>query len=65
MMARGNQLAHDYGVTATPTLIVNGKYRVEMSSERGIGPKEAIEIVLYLVKQEQAQVKVGAPNSPP
>ncbi len=51
-LARGNQLVHDYGVTGTPTLIVNGKYRVEFNSERNIGPKELIEITLYLVKQE-------------
>lgn len=64
-IARGNQLVRDYGVSATPTLVVNGKYRVEMSAERHIGPAEAIDIVLFLVKQESAQVKVGAakPNS--
>ncbi len=56
-IARGTQLVHDYGVSATPTLIVNGKYRVEMSSEKHIGPAEAIDIVLQLVKQESAAHK--------
>jgi protein dithiol oxidoreductase (disulfide-forming) len=56
-LARGNQLVHDYGVSATPTLIVNGKYRVEMNSEKHIGPAEAIDIVLQLVKQESAAHK--------
>jgi thiol:disulfide interchange protein DsbA len=56
-IARGNQLVHDYGVSATPTLIVNGKYRVEMSPERHIGPAEAVEIVLQLVRQESAAHK--------
>ena len=45
----------DYGVEATPTLIVNGKYRVAMNTERGIGPPEAVQIALYLFK---------APNGP-
>ena len=56
-IAHGNQLVRDYGVSATPTLIVNGKYRVEMNSDKHIGPAEAIEIVLQLVKQESAAKK--------
>jgi protein dithiol oxidoreductase (disulfide-forming) len=56
-LAHGDQLVRDYGVTGTPSLIVNGKYRVEMSSERKIGPAEAIQIVLYLVQQEAAAAK--------
>lgn len=58
-IAHGNQLVHDYGVSATPTLIVNGKYRVELNSEKHVGPAEAIAIVLHLVKQESAQAKPG------
>lgn len=58
-LARGDQLVRAYGASSTPTLIVNGKYRVEMSSERKIGPQEAIEIVLYLVQQETAAKKAG------
>jgi thiol:disulfide interchange protein DsbA len=53
-LAHGDQLVREYGVTGTPTLIVNGKYRVEMSSERKIGPPEAVQIVLFLVQQEAA-----------
>ena len=56
-IAHGNQLVRDYGVSATPTLIVNGKYRVEMNSDKHIGPAEAMEIVLQLVKQESAAKK--------
>jgi thiol:disulfide interchange protein DsbA len=58
-LAHGDQLVRSYGVTGTPTLIVNGKYRVEMSSERKIGPAEAIQIVLFLVQQEAAAAKKG------
>jgi len=56
-IAHGNQLVRDYGVSATPTLIVNGKYRVEMNSEKHIGPTEAVDIVLQLVKQESTAKK--------
>jgi thiol:disulfide interchange protein DsbA len=53
-MAQGAQRARDYGVEATPTLIVNGKYRVSMNAEHGIGPAETVQIALDLVKQELA-----------
>jgi thiol:disulfide interchange protein DsbA len=56
-IAHGDQLVREYGVSATPTLIVNGKYRVEMNSEKHIGPAEAIDIVLQLVKQESTAHK--------
>jgi len=56
-LARASQLVRDYGVSGTPTLIVNGKYRVEMSAEKHIGPPEAVDIVLQLVKQESAAHK--------
>ncbi|TLY49092.1 MAG: thiol:disulfide interchange protein DsbA/DsbL [Gammaproteobacteria bacterium] len=62
-LARGNQLVKDYGINGTPTLVVNGKYRVELSPEHNIGAKEVVEIVLQLVKQESAQVKAGAAKS--
>ena len=51
-IAHGNDLVRDYHVEGTPTLIVNGKYRVAMNSERSIGPAEAIKLTLYLVQQE-------------
>lgn len=54
-IANGNRLVTSYGVSSTPTLIVNGKYRVEMNSERNIGPKDVVDIALMLVKQESAK----------
>jgi protein dithiol oxidoreductase (disulfide-forming) len=57
-IAHGNGLVHSYGVDATPTLIVNGKYRVVMSNEHNVGPKEVVDIALYLVKQEATAKKV-------
>jgi thiol:disulfide interchange protein DsbA len=53
-IAQGTQLVHDYGVESTPTLIVDGRYRVTMSAERGIGPPEVVQIALYLAAQEVA-----------
>ena len=55
-MAHGNDLVREYHVEGTPTLIVNGKYRVAMNSERSIGPAEAVKLTLYLVQLE-AQAK--------
>lgn len=55
-MAHGDQLIRAYGVNATPTLVVNGKYRVEMNGARKIGPAEIVDIALYLVKQEEARM---------
>jgi len=56
-MARGNDLVRDYKVEGTPTLIINGKYRVAMNTERSIGPAETVQLALYLVQQESAANK--------
>ena len=56
-LAQSAQRVRDYGVEATPTLIVNGKYRVSMNAERGIGPAETVQIALELAKQEVAAKK--------
>ncbi len=59
-LAHGNELVHDYQVDATPTLVVDGKYRVPANSERGIGFPEMVQIALTLVQQELA-AKHAAP----
>ena len=51
-MSHGTELVRSYGVEATPTLIVNGKYRVSANSQRSIGFPEMVQISLYLVQQE-------------
>src|SRR5262249_40936194 len=56
-MAHANHLIHRYGVEGTPTLIVNGKYRVGASNERHIGFPEMVQIALYLAQQEAAAAK--------
>jgi len=56
-MAHGGDLVRAYGVEATPTLVVNGKYRISASSQRSIGFPEMVQIALQLVQQEAAASK--------
>ncbi|HSN00517.1 MAG TPA: thiol:disulfide interchange protein DsbA/DsbL [Rudaea sp.] len=53
-MAQGNQKVRDWQVDATPTLIIDGKYRVTANAERGIGFQQMVQIALQLVDQELA-----------
>jgi thiol:disulfide interchange protein DsbA len=56
-LAHGNDLVRAWHVDATPTLIIDGKYRVTAVSDRGIGFPEMVLIALDLVKQEAAAKK--------
>mgnify|MGYP003768509187 CR=1 FL=1 len=56
-IANGNRLVASYGVGSTPSLVINGKYRIEMNNERNIGPQDVVDIALMLVKQEAAAKK--------
>jgi thiol:disulfide interchange protein DsbA len=56
-MANGDNLVRSYNIHSTPTLIVNGKYRIELNTELRIGPQDVLDIALMLVKQESAQAK--------
>lgn len=51
-LAHGGDLVKSYGVEATPTLVVNGKYRISANTQRGIGFGEMVQIALQLVQQE-------------
>jgi thiol:disulfide interchange protein DsbA len=51
-MSHGADLIRGYGVEATPTLVVNGKYRISASSQHNIGFPEMVQIALYLAQQE-------------
>ena len=53
-LAHAADLVKAYGVEGTPTLIVNGKYRVGANSQRGIGFPEMVQIALQLAQQEAA-----------
>lgn len=50
LVRRANDLVAAYAVDRTPTLIVNGKYRV--NTESAGGPDQVIELVRWLVSQE-------------
>ena len=51
-LAHGADLVRGYGVEATPTLVVNGKYRISANPQRGIGFGEMVQIALQLAQQE-------------
>ncbi len=51
-MAHGADLIRSYGIEATPTLVVNGKFRIGANSQRNIGFPEMVQIALYLAQQE-------------
>ncbi|MFC4819683.1 thiol:disulfide interchange protein DsbA/DsbL [Dokdonella ginsengisoli] len=46
-----------YGVDSTPTLIVNGKYRISAERDAGVGFDQMVEIAQYLVAQESKKGK--------
>lgn len=58
-LSHGSQLVHDYQVDATPTLIIDGKYRVVANSENGVGFPEMVSTTLQLVQQELAAGKTA------
>ena len=51
-LSHGADLIRGYGVEATPTLVVNGKYRISANPQRGIGFGEMVQIALQLAQQE-------------
>jgi thiol:disulfide interchange protein DsbA len=51
-LAQIRQREAAYGIESTPTLIVNGKYRISASAEAKIGFDEMVQIAQYLVAQE-------------
>lgn len=56
-LANGHAREAAYGVDSTPTLIVNGKYRVVADPDQNIGYDQMVEIVLHLVAKEAAAQK--------
>lgn len=56
-MQQGVQKVRAFGVDSTPTLIVDGKFRVTANPERGIGFPEMVQIALDLVGKEEAAKK--------
>ena len=58
---RAHQFALRTGVNATPTIIINGKYRVNITQDRGA--KGMLDTVNFLIAQERA-AKAAAPAAP-
>lgn len=51
-MKRADELVKAYGVTGTPTIVVDGKYRFDVSSAGGYS--QAVELAKWLVAKEAA-----------
>jgi thiol:disulfide interchange protein DsbA len=56
-IARAQQTVQRYGIDATPTMVVNGKYRVQSPREGGF--PRMLQIVEALVAQERAAAAAG------
>lgn len=59
---RAKQFALRTGITATPTIIVNGKYRVNVTTDRGF--PGMLSAVNYLIVQERAVAGAKTPAAP-
>jgi len=57
-MRQADQLVKDYRVDGTPTIVINGKYRLDLHSAGG--PDQLIELVNWLVAKESAGAKPPA-----
>ena len=51
-MKRADAMLKAYGVDSTPTLVVNGKYRLTVASAGGVD--KVIPLVKFLVEKEGA-----------
>jgi len=56
---RGKQMTQRYGITGTPTLVINGKYRTS-ASEAG-SHEGMLKAANKLIEQERATLKTAAP----
>ena len=51
-MKRADKQIMTWGITGTPTLVIDGKYKLGVTSSKG--PQEAVDQTLYLVRKELA-----------
>jgi len=56
-LERGNDLVRAYHIDGTPSIVINGKYRITAIPDRGIAFPEMVQLTLDLVKQETAAKK--------
>ncbi|HSX58588.1 MAG TPA: thiol:disulfide interchange protein DsbA/DsbL [Tahibacter sp.] len=54
-LSQGRERAMAYQIESTPTLVINGKYRLDAASAGGQG--QAVELALFLVNKELAAKK--------
>lgn len=60
---RAKQFALATGVTATPTLIINGRWRVNVTTDRGF--KGMLETANFIIQKERAAASTAAPSPGP
>jgi thiol:disulfide interchange protein DsbA len=60
-MRRADALVTAYHIDGTPSIVVNGKYRITVQSAGGM--KQMLEVAQYLVAKESKQAKVVAPHA--
>ncbi len=60
-MRQADQLVKDYRVEGTPTIIVNGKYRLDVQSAGGLN--QVVDLVKWLVAKESAGTAKPAAQS--
>jgi thiol:disulfide interchange protein DsbA len=58
---QADQLVKDYRVQGTPTVVVNGKYRLDVQSAGG--PDQVIELVKWLVAKESPAGAAARPST--
>ena len=60
-MRQADQLVKDYRVEGTPSVVVNGKYRLDVQSAGG--PDQVIELVKWLVARESPAGATARPSA--
>jgi protein dithiol oxidoreductase (disulfide-forming) len=55
---QADQLVKDYRVQGTPTIVINGKYRLDVQSAGG--PDQVVELTKWLVAKESAATRSAA-----
>jgi len=55
-LRQSNKLSQDFGVTGTPTLVINGKYRI--SASQAVNQAQMIEVANYLIAREAESLVV-------
>jgi thiol:disulfide interchange protein DsbA len=60
-MRQADQLVKDYRVEGTPSVVVNGKYRLDVQSAGG--PDQVIELVKWLVAKESPAGATARPGA--